>query len=61
MHLLSAGDAWSIERLLRQFGVDPKKPGAHYTPPKNRKPMLLFAGVIVFLVVSALFGVLTAR
>jgi hypothetical protein len=58
MDLLSAGSPWSILRLFDHFGVDPKKPGARFTPPANWKPWLIAAGIVAFLIAAVVLGAL---
>lgn len=59
MDLLVGGSTWSVERVCRFFGVDPRSPGARYSSPTNWKLRLIVAAVILLLVGSFVLGALT--
>ncbi|MBK6919948.1 MAG: hypothetical protein IPH07_21300 [Deltaproteobacteria bacterium] len=57
MDLLSGGSAGSIDRLCRDFGVDPRRPGGIYRPPTNWKPRIVIAAIVLALVGAFILGV----
>ncbi|MBK8239768.1 MAG: hypothetical protein IPK74_29960 [Deltaproteobacteria bacterium] len=57
MDLLSGGSAGSIDRLCRDFGVDPRRPGGIYRPPTNWKPRIVIAAIVLALVGAFILGI----
>lgn len=53
MDLLTGG---SIPRLCRFFGVDPGRPGAHHTPPRNWRLIVAVVALLVVLVGAFIIG-----
>jgi hypothetical protein len=61
LDLLSGGSVWPLRRLCAHLGVDPDAPGGRYSPPKNRRGLLVVVAIAVFLVGMVLLGFLSAR
>lgn len=59
MDLLVGGSPWSVERICRFFGLDPRSPGARYRSPTNWRLRLLVAAIILVLVGAFVLGALT--